>query len=250
MDRNVLGDAWRWLPSMTRCMLLDSAAALAHLAVNAHKLDEASYPPPLAPPTAPGVPSTGYQIGSAKSSPLHMADEESDMAASRSCTSSVAAAVASSVPQALHSMAQQLADSCQAVCSPLLTAMEIVNLGKTISEPFADCGHVLSDTAFSTDLCSTSSTGSFPGNSPSDSADTYLYILLMRAYLAASMAVTRPASAFVAWLLAVAACLETRPCSLMCLMFSQQHILSYHWRPWACCRPWCVWLMLLCACHG
>ncbi len=190
MDRNVLGDAWRWLPSMTRCMLLDSAAALAHLAVSAHKLDEASYPPPLAPPTAPGVPSTGYQIGSAKSSPLYMADEESDMAASRSCTSSVAAAVASSVPQALHSMAQQLADSCQAVCSPLLTAMEIVNLGKTISEPFADCGHVLSDTAFSTDLCSTSSTGSFPGNAPSDSADTYLYILLMRAYLAASMAVT------------------------------------------------------------
>ena len=84
-------------------------------------------------------------------------------------------------------MAQQLANSCHAVCSPVLVAMEIVNLGKTTSEPFADCGHVLSD---STDLSSTSSTASFPGNSPPESADTYLYILLMRAYLAASMAVT------------------------------------------------------------
>jgi len=190
MDRNVLGDAWRWLPSMTRCMLLDSAAALAHLAVSAHKQDEASCPPPLAPPTAPGVPSTHNQIGSTESSPVDMADEQDDMAASTSCTTSLPPSLASSVPQALHSMAQQLADSCQAVCSPLLTAMEIVNLGKTISEPFADCQHVLSDAAFSSDLSSTSSTASFPGNSPSESADTYLYILLMRAYLAAGMAVT------------------------------------------------------------
>ncbi len=190
MDRNVLGDAWRWLPSTTRCMLLDSAAALAHLAVSAHKQDEASCAPSLAPPTAPRMPSTGNQIGSTEGSSLFMADEQNDMAARRSCSSSVAASVASSVPQALHSMAHQLADSCQAVCSPLLTAMEIVNLGKTISEPFADCGHVLSDTAFSIDLSSNSSTSSFPSNSPSESADTYLYILLMRAYLAAGMAVT------------------------------------------------------------
>ncbi len=190
MDRSVLGDAWRWLPSMTRCMLLGSAAALAHLAVSAHKQDEASCPPPLAPPTAPRIPSTGNQIGSTTSSPLYMADEQNDMAARRSCSSSVAASAASSVPHALHSMAQQLAGSCHAVCSPLLTAMEIVNLGKTISEPFADCGHNLSDTAFSADLFSTSSTASFPCNFPSESADTYLYILLMHAYLAAGMAVT------------------------------------------------------------
>ena len=171
-------------------MLLDSAAALAHLAVSAHKQDGASCPPTLAPPNAPRTPSTGNQIGSTESSPLCMADEQNDMAARRSCSSSVAASAASSVPHALHRMAQQLADSCHTVCSPLLVAMEIVNLGKTISEPFADCGHVLSETALSDDLFSTSSTASFPGNLPSESADTYLYILLMRAYLAAGMAVT------------------------------------------------------------
>ena len=39
MDISILGDAWRWLPSMTCCMLLDSVAALAQLAVSAHKQD-------------------------------------------------------------------------------------------------------------------------------------------------------------------------------------------------------------------
>ena len=105
MDRSVLGDAWRWLPSMTRCMLLDSADALAHLAVSAHKQDGASCPPTLAPPNAPRTPSTGNQMGSTESSPLYMADEQNDMAARWSCSSSVAASAASSVPQALHRMA-------------------------------------------------------------------------------------------------------------------------------------------------
>ncbi len=96
MDRSVLGDAWRWLPSITRCMLLGSAAGLAQLAVSAHKQDEASHP--LAPLTAPEVPSTGNQIGSSTTSPLYMAHEQNGKAARRSCSSSAAASAASSVP--------------------------------------------------------------------------------------------------------------------------------------------------------
>lgn len=42
MDRAVLGDAWRWLPRKTRCMLLASATGLAQLAATAHQHDAGS----------------------------------------------------------------------------------------------------------------------------------------------------------------------------------------------------------------
>ena len=195
MDRSVLGDAWRWLPNKTRCMLLSISTGLAQLAVSAQEQDESS---PNMPAIAPELPSPENQVADTNINPLFMATELDDITARRMCDSSAAAAAVASVPQTLHRMAQQLADSCITVCSPLLTAMEIVNLGKTVSEPSAESAHLMDtglaadflSTGFSADLFSTGSTGNYLGSSPCESADTYLYMLLMRAYLAAGMAAT------------------------------------------------------------
>ena len=183
MDRAVLGDAWRWLPRKTRCMLLASATGLAQLAATAHQHDAGSGSCPDLLPLAPDSLSSILISSTDIDLPLM-----ANTAASSSCRSSAPAA-ATSITRAVHSMAQQLGDRCEAVCSPLVTAMEIVNLGTAVSQSFGDSTN-LSDTSTSAASSSTASTASFRGESPSQSADAYLYTLLMRVYLAAGMALT------------------------------------------------------------
>lgn len=183
VGRSILGDAWQWLPCKTRCMLLGTATGLAELAVQ--EKDEVSCPGTDTSPS--DNPCSGEKLVDTSTNPLFMPHKIAHTSARRSSSSSAAAA-ATGVPQALHSMAQQLADGCHAVCSPLLTAMEIVNLGKTVSEPIVESVH-LANTS-SSDVISTGSTVSFFAGSAAESPDTYLYMLLMRASLATGMAIS------------------------------------------------------------
>ena len=183
MDRTVLGDAWRWLPCHTRSMLLATATGLAELAGAIQHQDRASHQGANTPPFA-AAPSSSGQPDSISTNALFLPHNLAHGAASTSSSSSGTEAGTMSVSQAVHNMALQLSESCHAVCSPLLTAMEIVSLGKTISEPFAAS---LQDSQY--DSFATLSTDSFGADPPPESASTYLYMLLMRSYLAADMAI-------------------------------------------------------------
>lgn len=183
LDSRVMGDAWLWLPFNSRCMVLQIATDLAQLAVSKEDACKARL---LCPATNPVLePTPVYTSG--------VPQQHGDVHARQSCSNPVAA---SQVQLALHSMAQLLADSHETVCSPLLTALEIVNLGKTVTKPeesiFSTSHSFFGSSSGQTSGSIVSSTDSFDmfaEPAPVVAAERSLYMLLLRAYLAASKAV-------------------------------------------------------------
>lgn len=173
LDSRVLGYAWLWLPLDTRCMLLQTATDLAQLAVDVQ-------PPNLESAT----------VSDTTAVPTLDAPQHSNVLATQPCNSSAAS---SHIELTLHSMAKLLAASQQTVCSPLLTAMEIVNLGKTASRPDEA---LITESLQSGSSLSSSSTSIFSdvlttseGSAHESTAERSLYMLLTRAYLSTSNAV-------------------------------------------------------------
>ena len=181
LDSRVMGDAWLWLPFTTRCMVLQVATDLAQLAVSTAEASKTR----LLCLAADANPET--RAVSMSGVPQQPDNEH----AIPPCSSQ---ATAPQVQLVLHGMAHLLADTHDTVCTPLLTALEIVNLGATVSKPdeslfTTSLPGSSSERTFSGSVSSTDSCDMFADAPPVVAAEASLYMLLLRAYLAASKAV-------------------------------------------------------------